>query len=51
MGFLNGFDHKSNVEIEGTYLTALFDEVVKSKSLELPKDLLSLVNNCGIISV
>ena len=51
---LKGFDHKGNAEIEGENLNALFDEAdthplkVPSK---LPKDLLSLINDCGIILV
>ena len=50
----NGFDHKCNAEIEGVDLTALFDEAVTLplKVLsKLPKDLLSLVNDCGIILI
>lgn len=55
MGILSAFDDKINAEIEGAAdLTALFDEAVippiKAPS-ELPKDLLSLVNDCGIILV
>ena len=55
VGILSAFDDKINAEIEGAAdLTALFDEAVippiKAPS-ELPKDLLSLVNDCGIILV
>ena len=47
LGFHNGFDFKSNEEIEGADLSSLFDgaNVVPIKfPSELPKDLLPLVN-------
>ncbi|KAA0061458.1 putative vacuolar sorting-associated protein 13B [Cucumis melo var. makuwa] len=50
VGILSAFDHKINAENEGENLTALFDEVVfppiKVPS-DLPKDMLSLVNDCS----
>ena len=54
MGFLRDFDKKFASEIDGTDLTSLFEESVFSPSqalLELPKDLLSLVNDYGIFLV
>ena len=53
-GFPNGFDFKNNEEAEGADLSSLFDEpnVVPIKvPSKLPKDLLPLVNDCGIILV
>ena len=54
LGFPNGFDFKNNEEVEGADLSSLFDEasvVPIEVPLELPKDLLPLVNDCGIILV
>ena len=54
VGFLGDFDHKITAKIEEADLTAQFDETVippfKVPS-KLPKDLLSLVSDCGIILV
>ncbi|XP_050946913.1 uncharacterized protein LOC127151378 [Cucumis melo] len=54
LGFPNGFDFKNNEEVVGADLSSLFGEAsvvpIKVPS-ELPKDLLPLINDCGIISV
>ena len=54
LGFQNGFDFENKEEVEGVELSSLFDEArvvpIKVPS-ELPKDLLPLVNDCGIILV
>ena len=54
LAFPNSFDFKNNEEVEGADHSSLFDEAsvvpIKVPS-ELPKDLLPLVNDCGIILV